>query len=87
VHRHGHPLVMIVDAADELGQVRLNVAQRKHCHSQKYDQKSGDRQTALSLPWCTNPFTNYMPEAGSLFENRPLTLVAGAGFEPATSGL
>ena len=31
---------MIVYAADELGQVRLNVAQRKHCHSQKYDQKS-----------------------------------------------
>jgi hypothetical protein len=34
-----------------------------------------------------NPFTNLMQEAGSLFENRPLSLVAGAGFEPATSGL
>jgi hypothetical protein len=35
----------------------------------------------------TNPFTADMLEAGPLFENRPLTLVAGAGFEPATSGL
>lgn len=49
MHGDGHPLVMVVNAADELGQVRLDVTQRKHCHSQKYDQKSTDRQTALSL--------------------------------------
>jgi hypothetical protein len=30
---------------------------------------------------------NCMQEAVSLFERRPLSLVAGAGFEPATSGL
>jgi hypothetical protein len=30
---------------------------------------------------------NYLPEALSLFEKGPLALVAGAGFEPATSGL
>jgi hypothetical protein len=35
----------------------------------------------------TDPFTNQKQKAGSLFENRPLALVAGAGFEPATSGL
>ena len=35
----------------------------------------------------TEPCTNYKQKALSLFENRPLTLVAGAGFEPATSGL
>ncbi len=35
----------------------------------------------------TEPCINYKQEGGSLFENRPLTLVAGAGFEPATSGL
>ena len=35
----------------------------------------------------TDPFTNRKQKAGSLFENRPLGLVAGAGFEPATSGL
>ncbi len=48
MHSDGHPLVMVVNTADEFGQVRLNLAQRKHCHSQKYDQKSMDRQTALS---------------------------------------
>ena len=40
VHGDGHPLVVVVDAADELGQVGLDVAQRKHGHGQKYDQKS-----------------------------------------------
>jgi hypothetical protein len=30
---------------------------------------------------------NYKLKAGSLFENRPLALVAGEGFEPSTSGL
>jgi hypothetical protein len=34
-----------------------------------------------------NPLANYMQEAGPLFESGLLTLVAGAGFEPATSGL
>ncbi len=41
-------------------------------------------------PWrCLSgrPCTNYTQEALSLFEKGPLTLVAGAGFEPATSGL
>jgi hypothetical protein len=38
VYRHGHALVMVVDTADELGQVRLDVAERKHGHGQKYDQ-------------------------------------------------
>ena len=35
----------------------------------------------------TNPFTDHMQEALPLFEKGPLSLVAGAGFEPATSGL
>jgi hypothetical protein len=35
----------------------------------------------------TNPFTNLMQKAASLFERRPLVLVAGEGFEPSTSGL
>jgi hypothetical protein len=41
------------------------------------------------LTWapCTNPCTNQMQKALSLFEKGPLALVAGAGFEPATSGL
>ena len=35
----------------------------------------------------TNPLANHMQKALSLFEKGPLALVAGAGFEPATSGL
>ena len=35
----------------------------------------------------TDQFTNHMLKAPSLFEKGPLALVAGAGFEPATSGL
>ena len=35
----------------------------------------------------TEPRTDYKQEAISLFEKGPLALVAGAGFEPATSGL
>ena len=31
--------------------------------------------------------SNWYAEGRSLVRNRPLTLVAGAGFEPATSGL
>ena len=34
-----------------------------------------------------NPLANHMQKAPSLFEKGPLALVAGAGFEPATSGL
>jgi hypothetical protein len=30
VHGYGHPLMMVVDAPDDLGQVRLDVPQRKH---------------------------------------------------------
>ena len=41
----------------------------------------------LSEPPFTNPLANHMQEALSLFEKGPLALVAGAGFEPATSGL
>jgi hypothetical protein len=40
VNGHGHPLVLVVHPADELRQVRLDVAQRKNSHSQKYDQKN-----------------------------------------------
>ena len=40
MHGDGHPLMMVMDASDKLRQVRLDVAQRKHSHSQKYDQKS-----------------------------------------------
>ena len=36
---------------------------------------------------CANPLANHMREALFLFERGPLALVAGAGFEPATSGL
>ncbi|TVY99744.1 hypothetical protein EAS64_41255 [Trebonia kvetii] len=36
---------------------------------------------------CTNPCTTTSQRPGSLFENRALTLVAGVGFEPTTSGL
>ncbi len=40
MHGYSHPLVMVVNAADEFGQVRLDVTEWKHSHSQKYDQKS-----------------------------------------------
>ena len=35
---HGHSLVVIVNTADKLGEVRLDVPKREHGHSQKYDQ-------------------------------------------------
>ena len=44
-------------------------------------------EAALTGPTFTNQFTNHMREALFLFERGPLSLVAGAGFEPATSGL
>jgi hypothetical protein len=37
---------MVVDATDELREMGLDVAQRKHGHGQKYDQKSPPRQNA-----------------------------------------
>src|ERR1700683_788811 len=48
MNRHGHPLVVVMDATDEFRKMRLDVAQRKHSHSQKYDQKSGVRQNKYS---------------------------------------
>ena len=37
-----HSLVMVVHATNEFGQMRLDVAQRKYSHIQKYDQNSED---------------------------------------------
>ena len=37
MHGHGHPLVMVMNTTDELRQMGLDVTQRKHGHSQKYD--------------------------------------------------
>ena len=82
--RHGHALVMVMNTTDELRQMGLDVAQRKHGHSQKYDQKF--RQCQRGLP-CAKSVSTRKQEAGSLFENRPLALVAAEGFEPSTSGL
>jgi integrase len=47
----------------------------------------GGSLASTAVASLANPLANYMQKAGSLFENRPLALVAGAGFEPATSGL
>jgi hypothetical protein len=44
-------------------------------------------ETARGQASLANPLANHMTEALSLFEKGPLALVAGAGFEPATSGL
>ncbi len=52
------------------------------CDGQRVRQRDDVTEGAF-----TNPCTNYMQEALSLFEKGPLALVAGAGFEPATSGL
>jgi hypothetical protein len=38
MHGHGHALVVIVNTADKLGEVELDVSQRQHGHGQKYDQ-------------------------------------------------
>jgi hypothetical protein len=46
VNCHGNPLVLVVHPANKLGQMRLDVTQRKHSHSQKYDQKLEHHQTA-----------------------------------------
>jgi hypothetical protein len=43
-------------------------------------------ETAKGQASLANPLASYMPEALSLFEKGPLTLVAGGGFEPPTSG-
>jgi hypothetical protein len=69
MHGHNHPLVVVVDATDELGQVRLDVAQRKHGHDQKYDQKSRPRQTASRPAGAYKSVYKDTKEAGSLFED------------------
>src|SRR5215469_5264568 len=50
-----------------------------------------DARAQSSVARVRNPLANFMREAGSLFGNRPLSLVAGQGsggrIEPATSGL
>jgi hypothetical protein len=45
MHCRCHSLVMIMNAADELGQMGLDVPQRQHGHSQKYDQNLPQRRT------------------------------------------
>jgi hypothetical protein len=44
-------------------------------------------KTARGRASLANPLANHKRKAPSLFEKGPLALVAGAGFEPATSGL
>jgi len=43
--RHRYPLMVIVNAAYELGEMALDLSQRKRSHSQKYDQKAVTGQT------------------------------------------
>jgi hypothetical protein len=38
MHGHGHSLVVVVNTADKLREVRLDVPEREHGHSQKHDQ-------------------------------------------------
>ena len=42
---------------------------------------------SLASTAVTASLANHMQKVGSLFENWPLALVAGEGFEPSTSGL
>ena len=51
------------------------------------DDQGDELDGESACPALANPLARDKTEAGSLFENRPLALVAGAGFEPATSGL
>jgi hypothetical protein len=51
------------------------------------DDQDDERDGETVWPALANPLADNMEEAASLFERRPLALVAGAGFEPATSGL
>jgi hypothetical protein len=48
---------------------------------------TGGPASDLSASRVYYPLANHMQEALSLFEKGPLASVAGAGFEPATSGL
>ena len=45
------------------------------------------RRLSTEAASLANPLASHMQKALSLFEKGPLGLVAGAGFEPATSGL
>jgi hypothetical protein len=47
----------------------------------------GGSLASITVASLANPLANYMQKALSLFEKEPLALVAGTGFEPATSGL
>ena len=47
----------------------------------------GGSLASTAVASLANPLANYMQKALSLFEKGPLALVAGEGFEPATSGL
>ena len=44
-------------------------------------------ETARGQASLANPLADHMKKVGSLFEKRPLALVAGEEFEPSTSGL
>jgi hypothetical protein len=70
--------MMIVDTADDLGVVGLDIPQREHSHSQKYDQKLGQTSRSEDLSGQTCPgrvpaVAGHLPvhklqkEAGSLF--------------------
>jgi hypothetical protein len=47
----------------------------------------GGSLASTAVASLANPLAIHMQKALSLFEKGPLALVAGAGFEPATSGL
>jgi Phage integrase family len=47
----------------------------------------GGSLASTAVASLANPLANHMQKALSLFEKGPLTLVAGEGFEPSTSGL
>jgi integrase len=47
----------------------------------------GGSLASTAVASLADPLANHMQKALSLFEKGPLALVAGAGFEPATSGL
>ncbi len=45
VHCDGHSLMVVVHAADELGEMSLDFSQGHRCHGQKYDQNWAPGQT------------------------------------------
>ena len=69
---HGHPLVMVMNTADELRQMGLDVSQREHGHSQKYDQKSGQCQGSFGGRTVRNPLARDKQEVGSMFNKELL---------------